>query len=191
MRSYPILAFLLFSLPSPLLALEPDQVYTKVAPSIVVVWGYNSSAPRDISFGSGVIISAGQIVTNCHVVEGADVIYLHRDKFKTQGILRYSDPDRDLCQIGAADTKGFEQAVSHLTNISTLRVGQKVYAIGAPQGLELTLSDGLISSLRALPIGTIIQTNAPVSKGSSGGGLFDSNGRLIGITSFVLGLAKT
>ena len=166
-------------------ALEPDQVYAKVAPSIVVVFGYNSSAPDDISFGSGVIIAPGQIVTNCHVVEGADVIYLHRATVKTLGIVRYADPDRDLCQIGATDIKGFEHAVSYVPRTDVLRVGQKVYAIGAPQGLELTLSDGLISSLRALPIGTIIQTNAPVSKGSSGGGLFDSNGRLIGITSFI------
>lgn len=52
-------------------------------------------------------------------------------------------------------------------------------------GLELTLSDGLISSLRVIPDGTIIQTTAPISHGSSGGGLFDSNGRLIGITSFL------
>jgi outer membrane biosynthesis protein TonB len=166
-------------------ALEPDQIYAKVAPSIVVVFGYHSSAPDDISFGSGVIVAPGQIVTNCHVVEGADVIYLLRATVKTLGIVRYADPDRDLCQISAANIKGFEHAVSYMPRTDALRVGQKVYAIGAPQGLELTLSDGLISSLRMLPIGTIIQTNAPVSKGSSGGGLFDSSGRLIGITSFI------
>jgi tetratricopeptide (TPR) repeat protein len=65
-----------------------------------------------------------------------------------------------------------------------LVVGQNVISIGAPQGLELTLADGLISSLRPQAGSAIIQTTAPISHGSSGGGLFDSNGRLIGITTF-------
>ena len=166
-------------------ALEPDQVYAKVAPSIVVVVAYKSGQSERSSFGSGVVISPGQVITNCHVIEGADVIRLVRDKQTTVGIIRYSDPERDLCQIGATDASSFSRAVTHIVSTSGLRVGQKVYAIGAPQGLELTLSDGLISSLRALPEGTIIQTTAPISPGSSGGGLFDSDGRLIGITSFL------
>lgn len=173
------------SLAVPSFALEPDQVYAKVAPSVVVVTGYDSARPSKQSLGSGVIIARGQIITNCHVVEDTDVIYLSRGDVKTQGIVRYRDPDRDLCQIGATDPTGFEKPVSYVSNMEGLRVGQKVYAIGAPHGLELTLSDGLISSLRSLPIGTVIQTNAPVSPGSSGGGLFDSSGRLIGITSFI------
>ena len=65
-----------------------------------------------------------------------------------------------------------------------VRVGQRAYAIGAPQGLELTLSEGLISSLRATTNGSIIQTTASISPGSSGGGLFDANGQLIGIVTF-------
>jgi serine protease Do len=166
-------------------ALEADEVYAKVAPSIVVVIGISSSDSENAFFGSGVIIAPGQIVTNCHVVQGADVIRLRRERIETLGIVRYSDPDRDLCQIGAIDRHGFEHAVPLIPNTEALRVGQKVYAIGAPQGLELTLSNGLISSLRSLAIGTVIQTNAQISKGSSGGGLFDSNGRLIGITSFI------
>ncbi len=64
------------------------------------------------------------------------------------------------------------------------KVGQRVYAIGAPQGLELTLSEGLISALRGTDKGAIIQTTAPVSPGSSGGGLFNSSGQLVGIVTF-------
>lgn len=69
-------------------------------------------------------------------------------------------------------------------SVADLRTGQKVYAIGAPQGLELSLSDGLVSSLRDIPGGTVIQTTAPISPGSSGGGLFDASGRLVGIMTF-------
>jgi serine protease Do len=58
----------------------------------------------------------------------------------------------------------------------SLKVGAKVYAIGAPKGLELTLSDGIVSSLREVEGGQYIQTTAAISPGSSGGGLFDENG---------------
>jgi len=166
-------------------ALEPDQVFAKVSPSIVTVTARRSSSPESGWFGSGVVIAPGQVVTNCHIIEGADVVLLKRGEYSTIGFVRYTDPGRDLCQLGATDPAGFEKAVTRLDVVSSLRVGEKVYAIGAPQGLELTLSDGLIASLRKLPSGeTIIQTSAPISKGSSGGGLFDSNGRLIGITSY-------
>jgi tetratricopeptide (TPR) repeat protein len=67
-----------------------------------------------------------------------------------------------------------------------LEVGEKVYAIGAPQGLELTLSEGLISGLREYGSARLIQTTAAISPGSSGGGLFDTQARLVGITTFVV-----
>jgi tetratricopeptide (TPR) repeat protein len=65
-------------------------------------------------------------------------------------------------------------------------MGERVYAIGAPAGLELTLSEGLVSGLRRYSEVYVIQTTAPVSHGSSGGGLFDSRGQLIGITTYIL-----
>jgi len=165
--------------------LEPDQLYEKVSPSIVVVVGYKTANPHSSKQGSGVIIAAGQVVTNCHVIEGADLIYVKREKLSSVAVIRFQDPERDLCQLSALNKVGFQKAITSVISVSELRVGQKVYAIGAPQGLDLTLSDGLISSLRSIEdIGTVIQTNAPMSPGSSGGGLFDSNGRLIGITSF-------
>ncbi|VVE19866.1 Periplasmic pH-dependent serine endoprotease DegQ [Pandoraea fibrosis] len=72
--------------------------------------------------------------------------------------------------------------------MNTLRVGQKVYTLGSPSGQELSLADGIISSLHLDTDERIslIQTSAPVSPGSSGGGLFDTEGRLIGLTTAVL-----
>jgi S1-C subfamily serine protease len=69
---------------------------------------------------------------------------------------------------------------------STVATGERVYAIGAPEGLELTFSEGVVSSLRETEGVHIIQTSAPISPGSSGGGLFDAQGNLIGITTFQL-----
>lgn len=68
----------------------------------------------------------------------------------------------------------------------TLKTGERVYAVGAPQGLELTLSEGLISGLRPTDDAQLVQTSAPISPGSSGGGLFDSKGQLVGVTTLYL-----
>ncbi len=67
-----------------------------------------------------------------------------------------------------------------------LKVGSRVYAIGTPEGLDRTLSEGIISGLRPVEGGHYLQITAPISPGSSGGGLFDEEGRLIGLTSFYM-----
>jgi tetratricopeptide (TPR) repeat protein len=69
-------------------------------------------------------------------------------------------------------------------NTSRLKVGARVYAIGAPKGLELTLSEGIISSLREVDGGQYLQISAPISPGSSGGVMFDEEGQLIGLPTF-------
>jgi S1-C subfamily serine protease len=74
----------------------------------------------------------------------------------------------------------------HIIPSSDVATGERVYAIGAPEGLELTFSEGVVSSLRESEGVHIIQTSAPTSPGSSGGGLFDARGNLIGITTFQL-----
>jgi serine protease Do len=65
-------------------------------------------------------------------------------------------------------------------------VGEEVYTIGSPSGLESTLGQGIISGLRQLESQRLIQTTAPISPGSSGGGLFDRSGNVIGITTFMI-----
>ena len=69
---------------------------------------------------------------------------------------------------------------------SELATGERVYAVGAPEGLELTFSEGVISALRDSEGARMIQTSAAISPGSSGGGLFDAAGNLVGITTFYL-----
>lgn len=184
-----LLCVALATISTPCFPLDPSQIFEKVAPAIVVVLAHSDhGAP--MRFGSGVVIAPGQVVTNCHVIRGSQAIYLKRDRVKSAAKLKYADPDRDLCQLSATDPMEFSRAVTSISNLDNLRVGHKVYAIGAPEGLELTFSDGIVTSLRLDPIiGTMIQTNAAISKGSSGGGLFSADGQLIGITTsqFVAG----
>src|SRR5476649_1726632 len=68
-----------------------------------------------------------------------------------------------------------------------MRPGARVYAIGAPEGLELSITEGLVSALRNIDGVRVFQSSAPISPGSSGGGLFDDQGNLIGITTFRIG----
>lgn len=73
----------------------------------------------------------------------------------------------------------------------TLKVGETVFAIGAPQGLELSLSEGIVSSIREEEDRRYIQTTAAISPGSSGGGLFNADGKLVGITAFTFKHGQT
>jgi tetratricopeptide (TPR) repeat protein len=135
------------------------------------------------AFGSGVVIAPGRVVTNRHVIEdGASFRVEHGGKKWPAKLVRV-DPDHDLAELSVA---GLDAPAVHVRDSSTLAVGEKVYAIGAPEGLELTISEGLISGLRDFDKGRVIQTSAAISPGSSGGGLFDAEGRLAGITTFYL-----
>ena len=166
-----------------LVAGSPEEVFRQVASSIVVV-EVSGAKGGAISFGSGVTIAPGQIITNCHVIKDGETFTIHQSNQKGNqthaASLHYQDIDRDLCQL---EVTGFNSLPAVMTT-GKLITGQRVFAIGAPQGLELTISEGLISSLRDVDGAQYIQTTAAISPGSSGGGLFDENGHLIGITSF-------
>jgi len=177
--------FFAYFLMGPVSALEPTGVFERASQSVVVVIaGDESGQPK--SLGSGVILTPGRAVTNCHLLARMAVFVLKQeDKFSLANVI-YRDENRDLCLLEADEPSLFPIAVIGTVGVSSLKVGQRVYAIGSPSGLELTLSEGLISSVRTYRGNTVIQTSAPISKGSSGGGLFDADGRLLAITTFYL-----
>jgi serine protease Do len=163
-------------------ALEADKLFEKVSPSIFIVVA-SDAAGKTLSQGSGVVVAPGKLVTNCHVLARAARILIKHGNASYGAKLEFPDPKRDLCQL---DVQDLAAPAIKLGSSAHLRIGQRVYAVGAPIGLELTLSDGLVSSLRASADADApqIQTSAPISPGSSGGGLFDSEGNLIGITTW-------
>jgi hypothetical protein len=163
-------------------AMEPHELFDKLSPSVWTVSNYDGRS-RVQSMGSAVTIAPGRLVTNCHVLEKGVSFTVDRENVSYGATVEFMDPERDLCQLKVA---GFEAAPVEIADSRELKVGARVYAIGSPRGLEMTLSDGLISVLRRTEDGSLvlIQTSAPVSPGSSGGGLFDAAGRLIGITTF-------
>lgn len=156
------------------------EIYEQAAKSTVVVRNVGANG-KPQSMGSGVVLADGEVVTNCHVVKGASQLRVRIKDKEYPATLRYSDWDRDVCSVSVA---GLNAPAVTVGSTRSLKVGAKVYAIGAPKGLELTLSDGIVSSLREVEGGRYIQTTAAISPGSSGGGLFDENGTLIGLTTF-------
>ena len=174
------------------------EVYRTISPGVVFITsttrprGYFDSGGRGTGSGS-IIDTQGHILTNNHVVEGADSLSVSfgGDKsFPAKTIGR--DPDTDLAIIQVSAPAELLKVVP-LGDSDKLSVGQKVLAIGNPFGLDRTLTTGVISGLQR-PIqaqtGRIIegaiQTDASINPGTSGGPLLDSQGRMIGINSQIL-----
>ncbi len=165
----------------PSAALSPQWVFKHASVSVGAVYAIDASR-KIVGRGSGVFVTKNLLVTNCHVIGRGSTYQIGLAKKRVAAQLVAYDADRDLCMLKAQELDAKPAAIA---DASTLRIGQRVYAIGTPEEFELTLSEGLISGLRETSSGRYIQTSAPLSEGSSGGGLFDSKGRLIGITSFV------
>lgn len=176
-----IAVFFITNVPLQVHALTPSQVFDMVKDSIVVVKTLDSQRKMK-GFGSGVVIPSGKVATNCHVLEGGASFQIGRGKNFVSATLYAEDGDKDICLL---DAKGLKGKPAQLGKTAALKVGVPVYAVGAPQGLELSLSDGIVSQLRG-GSPPFIQTTAAISPGSSGGGLFDSEGRLVGLTTLYI-----
>ena len=143
--------------------------------------------------GSGFVWDKlGHVVTNYHVVEGvgeADVVLADGTSWKARVVGRA--PDKDLAVL-ALETPAASLHPLAVGASEDLRVGQKVFAIGNPFGLDQTLTTGVISGLgreitsaTRRPIEGVIQTDAAINPGNSGGPLLDSAGRLIGVNTLI------
>lgn len=166
--------------------LAPEFVFQRAAPSVVTVYTVDRDG-RTLGQGSGVVVQAGFVLTNCHVMKGADAVGVKSRGATLTAQLLEVNVTYDLCLLRAAllDAPALTRG-----NAQDLRIGQRVYALGAPLGLELTFTEGLVSGLRREGGYDLIQTSAAVSPGSSGGALLAEDGRLVGIVSFKLSDAQ-
>ena len=159
-----------------------SQVFQQVSPSVVVVLTYNA-AGKATELGSGVKLPDGSVATNCHVLKDGNTYRVRYRGKVYPASLDKADWNHDVCSLSVP---GLPAPPVVLGSTRTLQVGAPVYAIGTPEGLQRTLSEGIVSSLRPVGGGSYIQTTAAISPGSSGGGLFDDHGRLLGLTSFYM-----
>jgi serine protease Do len=162
----------------------PEQLFERLAPSVWTVETLDAKG-QPLAMGSAVVVGPGSLVTNCHVLAKAARVAVARENVSYGATLEHPDPERDLCML---KVRNFNAPAVTMGDVEDLKVGSRVYAIGSPRGLEQTISDGLLSGVRRSSSGdfTALQITVPISKGSSGGGLFDAQGRLIGITTFQL-----
>ncbi|WP_106402341.1 S1C family serine protease [Actinocorallia populi] len=165
------------------------RIAADVQPSVVSL---SSTAPGVQAGGSGVLISAdGVIVTNAHVIEGAERITV---KFSDNGTAEAevvgTSPENDLAVIRARGVSG--KAAITLGDSGSLSVGETVVAVGSPLGLDGSVTAGIVSALGrtiaetgGTTIHDAIQTDAAINPGNSGGALVDGRGRLIGINTAI------
>ena len=142
-----------------------ENVFSEVAPSVARVHVMDSSG-RVVVIGSGVVIDKGIVITNCHVATRGTKLAIKINDSVMAATIQLADEALDLCRLNVA---GLSARAVAIDSVTSLRTGQRVYAIGAPAGLELTISEGIVSALRKVDNGTVIQTTAPISPGSSGG----------------------
>jgi hypothetical protein len=137
---------------------------------------------QPLSLGSGFFVRGGEIASNLHVVEGAARGYAklvsEKAKYDIEGITAV-DPYRDLVVLKISAAR--PQTLS-LGNSDAVQVGEPVYAVGNPQGLEGTFSQGIVSSIREVGTDKLLQITAPISPGSSGGPVLNGKGEVIGVS---------
>jgi putative serine protease PepD len=182
--------------------LSPREIYARSAPSVVAIQATATSAGSGFqgSFGgaqtqsgSGFVVKDdGLIVTNDHVVAGTQTITVafgaNLDESRPAKVV-YSDPSEDLALLRIDPTR-LKLVPLVLGDSSAVTVGDPTYAIGNPYGLDRTLTTGVISALgrtisapNGATIDNVIQTDAALNPGNSGGPLLDGLGRVVGVNS--------
>lgn len=154
-------------------ALSPSEVYARISSTVFVV---ESEAGQ----GSAVVVGPELLVTNQHVIDKASRISVRQYGRTWLATVEKFNVDHDLALLRVT---GLRRPVPRRVSLNSLKVGYRIFALGAPVGLEQTFSEGLISALRPEPKpGTFpVQFSAPINHGSSGGGIFDERGRLVGV----------
>ena len=184
---------------------DAKSVYAEVKDSVVAV--YDGKEEADV--GSGVIVGEGIVVTNFHVIEdiGESDLQIWKaadeqatDWYYVEAVVAWCEEKQDLCLLYAPDVLDTPDAkIATIGEAGALSIGGDVYAFGNPAGYEFSLSRGIVSKLnydlgRFFPEydfknihAPIVHTDADILGGSSGGGLFNEDGELVGITTFTVG----
>jgi len=180
------------------LALYKTPLTTKEIAKLVDRIGYivaHDENGNAISQGSGFLIGGGLFITNGHVVEGSrtEKVTVGGKTYDNKGWYLFYNPHSDL--YGTTLSTSYDAEGNHtglvpmvgLDFITTLpEIGDKVYAIGSPSGLENTLTEGIVSGIRRISGVTYIQHTATVEPGSSGGVLLNEYGQAIGVNTWKL-----
>src|SRR5215203_4608511 len=167
--------------------LDGDDTAPAAATTTVVT---SSTRPTSAGLSAGDIYEQGHLVTNNHVVGDSQTVSIRfADEGEEQGRVIGTDPSTDIALV-QVDLTGHDVTPVKLGSSAGVEVGDPVYAIGNPFGLERTLTAGIVSAVNRditapnnFTINDVIQTDAPVNPGNSGGPLLDASGNVIGVVS--------
>lgn len=165
---------------------DAQRVFARVSPSVVTVRTLGDNGKPE-SQGSGVVVGRGLVATNCHVVQEAATIRIVATQGELPATWSRQLPGLDLCLLTVTDLNA---ASLPLRPSTALVVGEPIYAVGNPLDFGLAVSAGLIALVEPQSPYPLIVATAPLSPGSSGGGIFDREGRLLGITTAILGTGQ-
>lgn len=165
-------------------ALEPGEIFLMTRASVVAVTATDARQGTLIQ-ASGVLVGAGDVVTNCHLVRQATGLEVRQGTEKRGAVLRYQDLERNLCQLALQSPLAEGRPVSDFIASTRIAVGQPVYAVTVPYGDDYTLLRGMVAGMtsRQGETARLPRIDVAVAPGSSGGGLFDDKGRLVGIVT--------
>lgn len=165
------------------------EVFARVAENVVMIEtfdrtliprGQASGVSLGMDVGASAVLEGGCVITNYHAIHRAGLIVVTaKDGTKCSAWIVMFDRARDIALIRMCAPLNSPPMLPALE----INVGDDVFAVGAPKGLGWTLSNGIVSALREDNGQRLVQTTAPISPGSSGGGLFNTAGQIVGITS--------
>ena len=159
------------------------QIAAKISPSVVTLTAYNSLGEK-IKTGTGFFIDAmGSLATNWHVISGAARVTatISTGEVLEVPYVGHYDPRLDLavCAVRQSGERKFSSLALYRKQLPPM--GTSVAVLGNPEGLEHSLSEGIVSAIRYDDVGTLIQITAPISPGSSGSPVVDNTGSLVGV----------
>lgn len=174
-----ILLIALLSYIQPALALDQSKIL-KSLQSVVMIRGYNSNG--GLAYGSGVVVAKNKVITNCHIFRTTKQPWVARGEDSYEITSVQADRWHDLCLV-QGENLPFEPAP--IGNLKNVQRGQEVLSIGHSNGVPNPLtSAGSIKSTYDFEGGKVIKSNAKFLMGASGSGIFDLEGKLLGVNTF-------
>jgi serine protease Do len=181
MKRLLLLSLLLCAAPLCKAGLAADrEVFVGLAASVLRI---EAPGQRGFSLGSAVVVAGNKVVTNCHVTRDAREVFVVRGGMRWRAVAQASHIERDLCLF---DVPGLDAPPVKLLQGEGLILGQTVTALGYSGGMGIQSSTGEVVELHRHDGSRVIQSSNWFSSGASGGGLFDEQGRLVGILTFRL-----
>ncbi len=166
---------------SPLAQAQTAHDIAKRAFASVVLLLMEDTSGQPVSLGSGFVVDQEVVVSNLHVIEGASRGHVKligkAKRYEIEGLIGL-DAKRDLALLRVP---GLQASPLLIDENQQATVGDEIYAVGNPRGLEGTFSSGIISGIRELDADTLLQITAPISPGSSGGPILNKEGKVVGV----------